>query len=520
MVHFGFSYIGLIFLIMLFVPNGVWAKNKPEDYDKYVGNENKFLLALERTGEVATTVLVLIFSDFNFRQFTIWSLWLIAAIVFMVLYELYWIRYFRSKKTMADMYSSYAGFPVAGASLPCLAFFCLGIYGTNIFMIVSALILSIGHIGIHIMHRNEVVEKKKKKTLIKVLKVLIAIPVVALLLLTIVAIGGRNINWFKSYIDTSKGVNESSYLEINGQEIFVSIRGRDINNPVIVYIHGGPGSPDSAIMPVFTDPLIDDYTVVCWDQRGCGRTYFRNAKTDPDNKTVTFNQAIKDTDALVDYVCERFGKDKVIIMGHSYGTLVGTRYVQEHSGKVAAYVGIGQDVNINISDELSYQDALEKAKAGGGDIKALEDAYNAYKSGDSLKEYLILRQATSQYHQAPQAANSMMLALFSPYTGVDDVRWVIKQMDIDGYYDLERDLMDTIYSYDVYDYSLSYDVPMFFISGAMDYTCNFSLAETYCDDIDAPVKKFAMIDGDGHTPQYDTPDFFASIVKRYLSDVL
>ena len=85
MFHFGFSYVGLLFLIMLFVPNIIWAKNKPADYDKYVGNENKFLLLLERAGEVTTSALALIFSDFNIRPFTLWSLWLIAAFICLVL---------------------------------------------------------------------------------------------------------------------------------------------------------------------------------------------------------------------------------------------------------------------------------------------------------------------------------------------------------------------------------------------------------------------------------------------------
>ena len=518
LVHFGFSYIGFIFLIMLFTPNIIWTRNKPADYEKHVVNENKVLLFLERIGEGSTSILALIFSDFNFRPFTIWSLWLCASIIMMILYELYWIRYFRSPKTLADMYSSYAGFPVAGASLPCIAFFCLGIYGTNIFMIISAIILSIGHIGIHCQHRNEVVTRKKTGPAVKAMRAITAIPVSALLLLAIVAIAGRNINWFKSYIDTSKGINEASYIEIGGQEQYISIRGRDINNPVIVYIHGGPAGPDSAIMPVFTDPLIDKYTVVCWDQRGCGRTYFRNSKTDPENKTVSFDQALKDTDELVDYILERFEQDKVIIMGHSYGTIVGTRYVQLHSEKVSAYIGIGQFVNAIGSDNIAYRDALDKAKANGEDTAVIEKAYRDYLEGDSLNEYLALRRATSKYHPAPNQANTIVLALFSPYTGVDDVRWVLLQEDTDRYYDLELDLMNTAHTFDIYDYPLVYDVPVCFISGDTDYICNSTLTESFCDDITAPYKSFTAITGDGHSPQYSSPDTFGYLVTRFLSE--
>ena len=96
MVHFGFSYVGLLFLVMLFVPNGIWAKNKPEGYDDYAKNENKVLLFFERCGEVLTSCLALIFSDFNIRTNSVWCFWLLLSFLFMVLYELYWIRYFRS----------------------------------------------------------------------------------------------------------------------------------------------------------------------------------------------------------------------------------------------------------------------------------------------------------------------------------------------------------------------------------------------------------------------------------------
>lgn len=155
-MQFGFSYVGLIFLLMLIVPNMVWAKNQPKDYDKYVAHESKLLLAFERTGEVLVTCTALIFSDFNIKNVGLWSLWLVLACMLMVLYEIYWIRYFRSEKTMRDMYSSLLGVPVAGATLPVCAFFLLGVYGKNICMIVSVLILGIGHIGIHLNHRKEV----------------------------------------------------------------------------------------------------------------------------------------------------------------------------------------------------------------------------------------------------------------------------------------------------------------------------------------------------------------------------
>lgn len=140
---------------MLFIPNIIWSKNKPKSYEKYVKNENKILLTFERIGEVTVTGFSLIFADFNINEISTWSAVLLTAFILMVLYEIYWLRYFKSSKTMKDMYSSLLGIPVAGATLPVLSFLLLGIYGKNLFLIVSTVILGIGHIGIHLNHRKE-----------------------------------------------------------------------------------------------------------------------------------------------------------------------------------------------------------------------------------------------------------------------------------------------------------------------------------------------------------------------------
>lgn len=154
-MHFGFSYVGLIFLIMLMVPNIIWTKNQPVDYEKYVVNENKYLLLLERIGEVLVSCIVLIFSNFNIKPWSAWEWWLACAFSLMVLYEIYWIRYFLSQRTMKDFYSSILGIPVAGATLPVAAFALLAIYGKNIILGIAVIILGVGHIGIHLIHKKE-----------------------------------------------------------------------------------------------------------------------------------------------------------------------------------------------------------------------------------------------------------------------------------------------------------------------------------------------------------------------------
>ena len=160
-MHFGFSYVGLIYLAMLMIPNLIWAKNKPENYEQYSRKENRILLALERIGEALVSATSLIFSDFNLRPWDGWCLWLALSFVLMLLYEAFWIRYFRSRRTMRDFYRGFAGIPVAGATLPVAAFFLLGVYGRNVPMLLSTVILGIGHIGIHLEHAKEEKESRQ-----------------------------------------------------------------------------------------------------------------------------------------------------------------------------------------------------------------------------------------------------------------------------------------------------------------------------------------------------------------------
>lgn len=155
-MHFGFSYVGLIYLVMLFAPNLFWTKHKPKDYDNYVKNENKVLRIVENIGQVLVTCIVLIFKDFNVKFDSIWTIWLLLSFVLMLLYELNWLRYFKSEKTVKDFYRSLLGIPVAGATLPVIAFLLLGVYGKNLLLIIAALILGIGHIGIHLNHKKEI----------------------------------------------------------------------------------------------------------------------------------------------------------------------------------------------------------------------------------------------------------------------------------------------------------------------------------------------------------------------------
>ena len=151
--HIGFSYVGLIYMLMLEIPNIIWLRHKPEGYDP--SGESKVLLAFERTGQVLCTVTILFFSDYNPKAVEPWIVWLAVSAALMILYEINWIRYFRSRQTLHDFHRSIFGIPVPGATLPVAAFLLLGVYGKVIWLIISAVIIGIGHIGIHLQHLKQ-----------------------------------------------------------------------------------------------------------------------------------------------------------------------------------------------------------------------------------------------------------------------------------------------------------------------------------------------------------------------------
>lgn len=342
--------------------------------------------------------------------------------------------------------------------------------------------------------------------------------------LVIVVIGfvtiARITTYFANRITSEHGIDESVYVPLGGQEQYLRIRGKDRGNPVIVWLHGGPGGPDGFLYHVFSKYLVADYTIVSWDQRGCGKTYYHNRKTDPINETVSFPQAMEDLDQLVDYVRERFEVGKVILVGHSYGTMPGSKYALENPLKVAAYIGIGQVVTME-SEIYSYQDALAKARDLGRDTKAMEDAYKDFMAEKSLLNKVNLRRFVYPYHIPPKQANQIWLALLSPYLGVDNIRWFLKaNTNVQEYIKLNQPLFDYLDETDVRDYGLEYQVPVGFISGSEDWSTPVKYVEDYYEMITAPKKSIYQLKDCGHSPQMDAPEEFCKVLKGMLEEYL
>ena len=513
MFTFGFSYVGVIYLLMLFIPNIIWAKNKPKGYD--ASDENKTLGFFERVGEALCTCCVLIFSDFNLHA-TKWIIWLLISFLLMVIYEIYWIRYFKSDKTLENFYKPMMGIPVPGASLPVMAFLILGIYGTNIFMIISSLILGIGHIGIHKGHCKKLNLPKSKRGF-RIVKGVVFVALSMILMVISFFIGARNINYFNHYSLIQNGVDEGIYVEIGGQEQYLLIRGADKSNPVIVFLHGGPSSPESYVNYSWVNDLVDAYTVIDWDQRGCGRTYMNNCDVDSNNDSATYEQALLDLDELVDYACDRFDKKQVIIIGHSYGTVLASNYIEKHPDKVSLYIAIAQVVAMDINNRYLADQAISNAESTGENYSALSKALEDYNADPCVATTMALRQEAFTYFEEPLPEKTTWLALTSPYMGMADFEWFLKQLEpLDKYIELNRQLYDSLLDFNLYDVNVSENVPITYISGSLDYACPVQTIEDYIDK-SGVNRTLYILDGCGHNVQYTKPHDVSYIIKDALS---
>jgi pimeloyl-ACP methyl ester carboxylesterase len=169
------------------------------------------------------------------------------------------------------------------------------------------------------------------------------------------------------------GIQKTFKLRIGGIDQWVYVRGQDVGNPVLLFIHGGPASPMSAAMWEFQRPLEEYFTVVHWDQRGAGRTYLAS---DPEaiRDTIHISQYVSDTIEVAEAIAREYHKKKLILVGHSWGTVLGMKAALARPDLFYAYVGIGQVINSRTNERLSFEYGLEQAKKLHNDaaIKELE----------------------------------------------------------------------------------------------------------------------------------------------------
>jgi len=158
-----------------------------------------------------------------------------------------------------------------------------------------------------------------------------------------------------------RGIQETFKAMIGGVEQWIYTRGQDRDNPIILFIHGGPATPMSPVMWMYQRPIEEYFTVVNWDQRASGKTYLEAEPQSLEN-TINIKQYVNDTIELAELIKHRYEAKKVILIGHSWGTIIGLRAVLESPELFSAYVGIGQVINTRDNERVSYDYAVSEAQ--------------------------------------------------------------------------------------------------------------------------------------------------------------
>ncbi len=292
-------------------------------------------------------------------------------------------------------------------------------------------------------------------------------------------------------ISTPNGIDEAKYLRIGGIEQWVTIRGEDRSNPVVLVLHGGPGDATNPWGHAGFRPWLSAYTIVQWDQRGAGRTLGRNGQASA--ATLSIDRLVQDGVELADALRTTLRKEKIILVGHSWGSVLGVLMAKAKPNLFSAFVGTGQVGDPSRGYHVAFDALIGKARAMG-DARALRELQDIgpppYKSA---RGYQVQRRWSNLFEGADTFIASMLgLALTAPgYTIRDLNDWIDGQRLSAGRLVPESSALPAT--------ALSgrFGVPVFVIQGSDDFTTPTRLASEFVDAVEAPRKAFVAIQG-GH----------------------
>ena len=318
-------------------------------------------------------------------------------------------------------------------------------------------------------------------------------------------------------IVSPNGVEELLPLSINGSTQWISIRGRDRRNPVLLFLHGGPGSPTMPADYTFQGPWEDYFTVVQWDQRGTGKTYAANNPAVLAS-TMTEEQMLSDAEQIVRYLRKKFGKERIFLLGHSWGTVLGIALAQRHPEWYHAYVGVGQMVNTKKSEQEGYEFALAQARshhntAAEQDLLAI--APYASDAGDiPLNKINVQRKWLTYYGgltygRTDFAYEANAWTLSPDYSGKE-----LDAIDDGSGYSLSH-LLPAFETLN-YENVVKFECPIFLFQGRHDYTTSYRVAEDWFQRVNAPYKKLVWFQNSAHMPMQEEPGRF---LYRLVNDV-
>jgi pimeloyl-ACP methyl ester carboxylesterase len=299
----------------------------------------------------------------------------------------------------------------------------------------------------------------------------------------------------------------------------VLIRGENVRNPILLFLHGGPGASATAMLRKFNFELEKHFTVVYWDQRNAGRSYKKKFP----KEEIKVQKYIQDVDILVSYLKNRLNVKKIFLVAHSWGTRLGMYAIQKHPENFIAYVGIGQELSSYEGELISYQHTLNLARELNNEkaITELEEMGNP-QSGDYAKMY---KNGIRDYWKQ----KNWLIKLGGKFYGKSIyIKWMFSIWFSREYsfLDLIRFSKSASFSADNIIYDQDYnnidffkqfpevDLPVFFISGAYDYINPWPLVEKYCATLKAPLKEFIKFEKSGHNPLFEEPEKFNKEIIR------
>ncbi|MBC7923860.1 MAG: alpha/beta hydrolase [Ferruginibacter sp.] len=301
------------------------------------------------------------------------------------------------------------------------------------------------------------------------------------------------------------GVQESYEITIGGVKQWVFVRGQDKNNPIILLVHGGPASPMAPVTWMFQRPIEEYFTVVNYDQRAAGKTYASNDTTNL-GKTIRIEHYVNDAIELAEFIKRKYGKDKVILMGHSWGTIISMNTALKRPDLFYAYVGIGQVISSKDNERLSFEYALNQATKQKNEVALRELRSIALYPGNQpiTRERIIIARKWPQHYGGLSAYRTNSLYYFnapllSPSYTADDA----DAIDKGSLFTLGRILPEFL-NVD-FKHVKSFPVPVFMFMGRHDYTTPSGPTDSWLKQVKAPLKKGIWFENSAHLIPLEEP---------------
>ncbi len=309
-------------------------------------------------------------------------------------------------------------------------------------------------------------------------------------------------------IETPNGIESLESVTLGGVDQSILLRGRNRDDPVLLFLHGGPGVPEMPAARDFGLRLEEAFVVVHWDQRGAGKSCSPGV---PD-ESIHLEPILADTLELVDLLRDRFGVEKIYLVGHSWGSVLGILAVKRHPDRFHAYVGIGQVVDMQENEEISYRFVVDRAKAEGNEeaLKALSAIHPPYPDREALMtQRAWLGHYRGDFHAGGGFERFVRTLLVSPeYTLREKLSFYGCAMNsLDQAWD---DLADVDFIRD----APRLEVPVYFFVGRHDYNTPFELVERYFAVLEAPHKEIVWFEDSAHSPNLEEPERFQEMLIR------